>query len=94
MNIQFEWDDNKDAINQRKHGISFNLAIGVFADPLVVTYEDVDSMGEPRWLSVGTANGITVLLVVHTYPNGDDTVIRIISARKLSKAERKKYGYR
>lgn len=87
----FEWDNAKNITNQKKHGISFEFAAKVFLDPFLVTYEDVFH-DEVRWLSVGSVDGISVLLVVHTYP--DDDSIRIISARKLSKSEVKQYGYR
>lgn len=90
----FEWDDNKNRINQQKHGLSFELASKIFLDPFLQTYED-NSSYEERWLSIGSVDGITVLLVVHTYRNeNDDEVVRIISARKLSKKEVTKYGYR
>lgn len=90
----FEWDDDKDESNQQKHGISFDTATRVFSDPFLITVED-DSSEEQRWRSIGSINHIHVLLVVHTYRDEDgEEIIRIISARKLSKGEVKKYGYR
>lgn len=90
----FEWDSDKDEINQRKHGISFDIATQVFYDPNLITTADNDSKGEERWQTVGSIGGYAVLLVVHTYRDKDGIeVIRIISARKLSKGEVKKYGY-
>lgn len=90
----FEWDENKNISNQRKHGISFEMASRVFLDPFLQTYEDVYN-DELRWLSIGSVDGMAVLLVVHTYRDEDgEEVVRIISARKLSKSEVKKYGYR
>ncbi|MBS9780273.1 MAG: BrnT family toxin [Moraxellaceae bacterium] len=90
----FEWNDKKDLINQQKHNVSFDTATAVFFDPFLITTEDKNSEGERRWQTVGSSNGIVVLLVVHTYRNqNNEEVVRIISARKLSKGEVKKYGY-
>lgn len=89
--MEFEWDSNKAEINLKKHGIDFNFAVAVFLDPFAMTFEDMDSVAEQRWKTIGLAHGVAVLLVVHTYPN--DQCIRIISARKLTKVEKRKYGY-
>lgn len=91
----FEWDDNKDKINQNKHGVSFDVASTVFSDPLhlIIPNDVVDY--EERWSAIGRVkNGNYILLVVHTYRDHDDQEItRIISARKLSTGEIKNYGY-
>lgn len=91
----FEWDENKNAINRQKHGVSFELASQIFSDPFLITAENIYSHDETRWLSIGSIDGVVVLLVVHTYRDDDGIEInRIISARKLSKSEINKYGYR
>lgn len=93
---QFEWDDNKDKTNQSKHGVSFDRATTVFLDPFCIIIEDNYTISnETRYLAIGRVNdGLTVLMVVHTYRDkNDEEIIRIISARKLSKSERKNYGY-
>lgn len=90
----FEWDDNKDHINQQKHGISFETASKIFNDPFLITIQDRVTNGEIRWQSIGSLNGFVVILVAHTYTDDNGLeIIPIISARKLSKGEIKKYGY-
>lgn len=91
----FEWDSDKDEINQSKHGISFETATQVFFDPNLITTSDNDSKCEERWQTVGSIGNYSVLLVIHTYRDKDGAeIIRLISARKLSKGEVKNYGYR
>jgi uncharacterized DUF497 family protein len=91
----FAWDERKNQINQRKHGISFEAAIRVFQDPHAVSYLDRIVDGEERWHTIGLAGGITLLLVVHTSEeeHGEEK-IRIISARKASSRERALYDSR
>lgn len=93
----FSWDDAKNASNQRKHGVSFNAAKLVFNDPLHVTRQDRTENGEQRWQTVGMAGGVVLLLVAHTWheaetdAGSDAEHIRIISARRATKLERKVY---
>jgi uncharacterized DUF497 family protein len=88
----FAWDENKNRINRRKHGISFETAARIFEDPGVVSYRDREVDKEERWHAIGCAGGIAILLVVHTSeePHGEEE-IRIISARKASPRERALY---
>lgn len=90
--MRFEWDPRKDTANRSKHRISFDLARDVWDDPLHVTsFDRVDARGELRWHTLGEIDGI-VIVVVHTYPTPDDeTQIRIISARKATPHERRRY---
>ena len=90
--MQYEWDENKNQINQQKHRLSFELASKVFDDPLHLTKFDRVVDGEERWHTLGNALGVVILLVVHTYRlhNGEE-VIRIISARKATSHERRQY---
>jgi uncharacterized DUF497 family protein len=93
--MRFEWDREKDRINQRKHDdIAFETAALVFDDPNVVFRSDRIVEGERRWHAIGTA-GRGVLLVVHVYrrehANGEEEIIRIISAREASQRERRVY---
>ena len=88
----FEWDEDKNKLNQRKHGIDFDTAKLVFNDPLHISIQDRHKEGEERWQTMGNVEGITILLVAHTITdtkNGE--VIRIISARKATKRERRHY---
>ena len=87
--MKFEWDKLKDAGNLRKHGISFDDATTVFGDPLAITYADPDnSEEENRFLTFGhTSNGL-LIIVSHTHR---DDKIRPISARKMTRKERREY---
>ena len=89
----FEWDPAKDEINYRKHGIRFRQAKEVFADPFAITKQDRIENGEERWQTIGAIGNATIVLVAHTVQWDEAEIIRIISARKLSKKERKIYEY-
>jgi uncharacterized protein len=88
--VQWAWDPRKALANQQKHGVSFELAVRVFEDPLHLSIEDPHDE-ELRWRSLGQVAGVT-LIVVHTVPAFDaiDSVERgrIISARKATRRER------
>ncbi len=86
------WDENKNLINQKKHHISFELAQCVFDDPLHLSRRDRIENGELRWQTLGLVGNVALLLVAHsvTETDGED-MIRIISARKADKTERKIY---
>ena len=88
----FAWDEKKNRINRRKHGVSFGTAARIFEDPNVISYRDRTIDDEERWHTIGCAGGIAILLVVHTSdePNGEEE-IRIIPARKASARERALY---
>ena len=87
--MQFEWNKNKAASNLSKHGISFEEAKTVFDDPLYVDFYDPDhSENEERYLIVGESNQGRLLIVSYT-ERGDS--VRLISARKLTQAEREAY---
>jgi uncharacterized protein len=87
----FEWDEDKNRINKVKHGVDFVTASHIFDDPLLASRVQGIVDGEERWQSIGTIHGLTLLLVVHLYTVADDTTIRIISARKANKNERRHY---
>ena len=87
--ISFEWDIKKAESNERKHGITFDEASTVFADPLSLTIHDpLHSEDEERLVIVGGSHKNRMLTVVHA-ERGDN--IRIISARKATKNERSYY---
>jgi uncharacterized protein len=90
--MRFEWDPNKSRANLRKHSVSFETATLVFADPNHLSIQDRFDGGEERWQTMGLASGITILIVAHTVTdkNGEE-VIRIISARKATPRERRRY---
>jgi hypothetical protein len=88
---KFVWDDAKAAQNQRKHGVSFEEARSVFYDENARFRHDPDhSDEEDRFLLLGMSYSFRVLVVVHCYKE-EDEVIRLISARKATKAERQQY---
>ncbi|GCL46583.1 MULTISPECIES: BrnT family toxin [Microcystis] len=87
----FDWDNNKNQSNLIKHGISFEEAIAIFADPSILTFEDTRcNYGETRFVSIGqitlaTQEKKVIIVVIHTQS------IRLISARKANERERKRY---
>jgi uncharacterized DUF497 family protein len=96
MLSRFEWDPAKAAINLRKHGIGFESAMRVFSDPYALTAQVRIEDGEQRWQTLGIVERHLLLLVVHTtrddYEDGEPIeVIRIISARRADRKERRRY---
>ena len=92
--IQFEWDENKNTINKKKHGISFEEAKTVFYDEEALVRDDPDhSADEERFLILGFSVSANMLIVSHCY-RGADEIIRIISARKATKTEIRQYNDR
>ncbi len=92
MKLRFEWDPAKAASNLRKHGVSFETAVRVFFDPHALMELDRIDDGEERWRTIGVVDGVVMLLVAHTVTEQDDSeLIRIISARRASRRERKLY---
>lgn len=92
MERYFEWDDKKAEINFRKHGIRFEEAALVFDDPFAISEQDRIENGEQRWQTIGMAGGFLLLLVAHAVRFDDDTeVVRIISARRVDRKERRHY---
>ena len=86
----FEWDEAKNQANIRKHGVNFREAAYVFSDPLALNIPDDDhSEDEERWVLLGKNRNERILLVVHTYRQGDS--IRLISARKATPTEQATY---
>jgi len=86
---KLEWDANKATSNARKHAVSFEEAGSVFLDQLAVSGPDPDhSTGESRYITFGTSSLGRLLAVSHTHRPG---AIRIISARRVTRAERKIY---
>jgi uncharacterized protein len=92
--MRFEWDEAKNRANRQKHGVDFETAVQVFADPYYVLIEDrLDEQRERCWQAIGLSGDLP-LLVVHVYrsvPNAKEEIIRIISARKASQRESRCY---
>ena len=93
MLVKFSWDEVKSESNQHKHGLRFEIAKLVFDDPLHVTTQDRVENGQMRWQTLGIVDSL--LLVAHTWSQSDESDgeehIRIISARRATKRERRIY---
>lgn len=91
--IRFEWDPQKAASNEKKHGISFEEAQSVFFDEQALLLEDPQPRHEEeRFILLGLSASIRLLVVVHALRERD--VIRIISARKATRKETREYEIR
>ncbi len=87
--MEFEWNPDKAALNLEKHGVSFQEAATVFNDPLSMTFPDPDhSIGESRYVIIGLSRFGQLLVVAHT---DREAKVRIISARKATRQERRFY---
>jgi hypothetical protein len=92
MPLRFEWDAAKAAGNKRKHGISFETAALVFTDPYALVEQDRIENFEERWLTIGVVENFLMLTVVHVvYEHDHIETIRIISARRADRNERRRY---
>ena len=90
--IKFEWDPRKDSANQRRHGVSFEEAQSVFFDENAIQFYDEDhSEQEDRFIMLGLSIRSRILVVCHCERESGN-VIRIISARKATRSERKYYS--
>jgi uncharacterized DUF497 family protein len=87
--VRFDWNTRKAAANLRKHGVSFDEGASVFLDSLSATGDDPDhSLDQRRFVTFGISSSGRLLVVAHVQ---DDDVIRIITARLATRAERKLY---
>ena len=87
--MNYEWSTDKATANLKKHGLDFADAVGVFEDEHAITIEDKDAEGEQVFITIGLDFFLRNLVVVYTYRRLD--TIRVISARKATKKERKTY---
>jgi uncharacterized DUF497 family protein len=94
MRLDFDWDPAKAASNAAKHGVTFDVAMAVFRDPLARSMLDRDhGEEEERWVTLGGAGAGHLLVVVHTWTDieADRAVVRIISARRATPKEARQY---
>ena len=92
--LKFEWDSEKDKLNLKKHGVSFNEARSAFYDDYALQFFDPDhSDTEDRFLLLGVSHVLNVLVVCHCFRK-EETVVRIISARKADAEEEQVYWRR
>ena len=90
-NISFKWSQSKSKLNLQKHAISFEEAQSVFYDDFAIEFFDDDhSDNEDRFILLGMSEKFRILVVCHCHKE-DDSIIRIISARKATKKESKFY---
>ncbi|OQW50699.1 MAG: hypothetical protein A4S09_17690 [Proteobacteria bacterium SG_bin7] len=91
MAFTYEWDENKNTLNFEKHGVWFEEARTIWADPHAHEFFDVDhsSSDEDRFIRVGVSSQQKTLLVVFCEKN--EGVIRIVSARRATAQEKKQY---
>lgn len=91
MQITFKWDAAKAALNKKKHNISFDEAKTVFFDENAIVIHDPEhSDNEERFVILGLSAAVRLLVVCHCYRD-QDSIIRIISARKATKKESMQY---
>ena len=83
------WDRHKNEINIEKHGLDFADAYKVFTSPMMVGLDERKEYGEERWIGIGLLESARVVVIVFTEPEED--IIRVISFRKATTEERKKY---
>jgi len=88
LTIEFEWDEIKNQINIRKHGLDFKDVSEMFHYPMLVLADTRQDYAEDRWIGIGSLKDTTVV-VIFTEPN--EKRIRIISARKATRYEKEKY---
>lgn len=87
--MEFTWDDKKAEINYKKHGVTFQEAATIFGDPLSITYDDPDhSTDEFRLITFGLSRFNRLLVISHAER---ENKMRIISARQMTKKEKKIY---
>jgi uncharacterized DUF497 family protein len=91
--LQFEWDENKNKLNRKKHAIWFEEAQTSFDDPGGRLFLDPEFKDEDRFILIGVSSSGRILVVVHCYRKTEECV-RIISARKATKRERSLYEER
>ncbi len=84
----FKWDENKNKINIRKHGIDFSDVPEMFDHPMLVNSDTRNEYDEDRWIGIGL---LKQLIAVVVFVEKRDETIRIISARKATNYERKRY---
>ncbi len=89
MTLQFQWDPKKAKANLAKHGVSFEEALSVFADPLARIFDDEEHSGEEsREIIIGHSTKGRLVLVYFT---ASGARVRLIGARKATRHERKDY---
>ncbi len=87
--MQFEWDEEKNLVNIRKHKIDFADVSEMFSAPMLIDLDDREQYGEDRWIGIGLLRNVIAVVV---FTGREQETIRIISARKANRHERKRYN--
>ena len=87
--MKFEWDETKNKVNIRKHGLDFADAPEIFNGPMLIQLDTRHDYGEDRWVGIGFIQNRVVVVVYTERDNGE--TIRIVSLRKALKYERKRF---
>lgn len=87
--MRFDWDEEKNQINIRKHGFDFGDSEEIFSHPMIVGLDDREDYGEDRWIGIGLLKTTVVVIV---FSERDNETIRIISLRKALTHERARYA--
>ena len=85
----FQWDEHKRNLNIKKHRVDFSDVVNIFYDDETIIIEDPEHYNEQRYIALGIDTKCRTVLVIHVYR--ECGVIRIISARKANKRERKQF---
>jgi len=86
--MKLEWDKQKNGANVEKHGLDFADAYKVFESPMLIKSDDRKDYGEDRWIGIGLMD-LRVVVIVFTEPKAK--TVRVISFRKATSDERKRY---
>lgn len=86
--MNFEWDENKNELNIKNHGINFTDAWQIFDAPMLVDIDDREDYGEDRFVGIGFLKNFVVVII---YTESDDETVRVISLRRALKYERERF---
>lgn len=93
MDLVFEWDERKNSANRQKHGVSFEEARSAFLDENARVLPDPEhSHAEERFILLGLSASLRILVVCHCYRE-EESIVRIISARKADREEQRQYRW-
>ena len=89
--MQYEWNEDKDKENRRKHKMSLSAGISVFGDPCrIEAYDGREAYGEDRYITIGMDKELDTLYVCYTVRSGESST-RLISVRRVVRQERQLY---
>jgi uncharacterized protein len=86
--VNFEWDDNKNNLNIKNHGLDFADAWQIFDEPMIIDIDNREDYGEDRFVGIGFLKNFVVVIV---FTESKDETIRVISLRRALKYERERF---